>query len=251
MRWRIKFTLLGVAVLFVVRIYTSTQALLFRGVGPASLELLKTPAPLVPSATLLMAALCFSGPAISRSTFTRRNRSSRARSRCCWRAFTWCSWGLWPSWPRSSEATASSHRRRLWYSSRSWCWPFCLQSDRARLMLRQYLSRNFQRPLYDYRKVWMNFTAASASRVEQADLCRSLVRLTADMFQALSVAIWVVDEKKEYLALAASTFLSESKAPRLGPRKARGQRPIDASPGGSSAPNRWTLRQTRPPGPSA
>jgi putative PEP-CTERM system histidine kinase len=61
----------------------------------------------------------------------------------------------------------------------------------------------------------MKFTAASASRVEQADICRSLVRLIADMFQALSVAIWVVDEKKELLALSASTFLAEANAPSL------------------------------------
>src|SRR5438445_13803850 len=32
MRWRIKFTVIGLGVLFVVRAYTSSQALLFRGI---------------------------------------------------------------------------------------------------------------------------------------------------------------------------------------------------------------------------
>jgi putative PEP-CTERM system histidine kinase len=40
-----------------------------------------------------------------------------------------------------------------------------------------------------------------------------------DIFQALSVTIWLVDDKKEQLVFAASTFLSEARAENLRPKK--------------------------------
>jgi putative PEP-CTERM system histidine kinase len=92
-----------------------------------------------------------------------------------------------------------------------------LQSDRVRLRLRRFISRNFQRPLYDYRTVWRKFTEGTASRVEQSDLCRALVRLIADMFQTLSVSIWLVDDQKTTLTLAASTSVSGAKGSGAGP----------------------------------
>jgi putative PEP-CTERM system histidine kinase len=95
-----------------------------------------------------------------------------------------------------------------------------LQSDRVRLQVRRFVSRNFQRPLYDYRTVWGRFTEATTSRVDLTDLCRSLVRLIADMFQALSVSLWLVDENKETLTLAASTSLSDAQASALHPQGA-------------------------------
>jgi putative PEP-CTERM system histidine kinase len=53
--------------------------------------------------------------------------------------------------------------------------------------------------------VWQKFTDATASRVEQADLSRAIAALVADVFQALSVSVWLVNENKDTLLLAAST----------------------------------------------
>jgi len=90
-----------------------------------------------------------------------------------------------------------------------------LQSDRLRMRLGRFVSRHFQRPLYDYRTVWRRFTEGTASQVDQTELCRSLVKLVADIFQCLSVAIWIVDDKNESLVLASSTFLSEARGREL------------------------------------
>ncbi|MEO6246519.1 MAG: XrtA/PEP-CTERM system histidine kinase PrsK, partial [Opitutaceae bacterium] len=80
-----------------------------------------------------------------------------------------------------------------------------LQSDRARLQLRQFVSRNFRRSPYDYRAVWKTFISGTASRVDTADLARALARLTAETCQALSVTIWVADDRRETLKPMAST----------------------------------------------
>src|ERR1019366_4126864 len=94
-----------------------------------------------------------------------------------------------------------------------------LLSDRVRLRLSRFVSRHFQRPLYDYRTVWRRFTEATATCVNQMDLCEVAVKSVTDIFQALSVTIWLVEEQQSELVLAASTFLTESKAEMLRPSK--------------------------------
>ena len=90
-----------------------------------------------------------------------------------------------------------------------------LLSDRVRLNTKRFVSRHFQRPLYDYRTVWRTFTEGTARRVEQPDLCGQIVKLVSETFQALSVTVWLVDDQKENLAFAASTSLFETKASHL------------------------------------
>jgi len=95
-----------------------------------------------------------------------------------------------------------------------------LQSDRVRLHLRRFVSEHFQRPYYDYRIGWKKFTEGTASCVEQTDLSRALVRLIAEIFQVLSVSIWLVDDQKQNLTLAASTVTPRNQAPDQTDRKA-------------------------------
>jgi putative PEP-CTERM system histidine kinase len=86
--------------------------------------------------------------------------------------------------------------------------------------MNRFVSRHFQRPLYDYRTVWRRFTEATASCVSQSDLCQVAVKAVTDIFQALSVTIWLVDEQQPQMLMAASTFLTEAKAETLRPSKA-------------------------------
>ena len=94
-----------------------------------------------------------------------------------------------------------------------------LLSDRVRLHLSRFVSRHFQRPLYDYRTVWRRFTEATAACVNQSDLCQVSVKMVTDLFQSLSVTIWLVDEPQAQLVFMASTFLTEAKAAGLRPGK--------------------------------
>jgi putative PEP-CTERM system histidine kinase len=94
-----------------------------------------------------------------------------------------------------------------------------LLSDRARLRLSRFVSRHFQRPLFDYRTVWRRFTEATASCVNQSDVCQVAVKAVSDIFQSLSVTIWLVDQPQAQLAFAASTFLAEAQADSLRPTR--------------------------------
>jgi putative PEP-CTERM system histidine kinase len=87
-----------------------------------------------------------------------------------------------------------------------------LFSARARLWLKQIISRHFRRPKYDYRKVWMGFTDRTASLVERKPLCNAVVKMISEMFDALSVSLWLLDERRKGLECGGSTVFSEARA---------------------------------------
>ncbi len=68
--------------------------------------------------------------------------------------------------------------------------------------------------------MWRRFTEETASCVKPAELCQAAVKLVTDIFQVLSVTIWLVDDKRENFVFAASTFLSEARAKELQPQSA-------------------------------
>jgi putative PEP-CTERM system histidine kinase len=214
MRWRIKFMLLGVGVLFVVRIYTSSQALMFKGVD-LSIESFN-------SGALLVAGVLIVRALVRAQHFTADVYPSQTILQGSLTVFLA---GLYLLLVGALAKLVSFLGGDTFFAIKAFMalvslvlLAVLLQSDRARLHVRRFVSRNFQRPLYDYRTAWKKFTEGTASRVEQTDLCRSLVRLVADMFQALSVTLWLVDEKKEALVLTGSTSLSETENRNLGPQ---------------------------------
>ncbi len=218
MRWRIKFMLMGIGLLFIVRIYTCTQALLFLGVD-RSLESLD-------SAALWIAALL-----ILRSLFRDRQSSPDIYPShlVLQGSFTvvlvgvyLLIVGLFAKIVASVGGDASFAVKAFVVLVLLVLLAVLVQSDRVRLHVRRFLSRNFNRPSHDYRAVWRKFTEGMASEVEQAGVSRSLAKLVVETFQALSVSVWIVEENKESLTLAASTFLSDNDArPAPSPERVR------------------------------
>ena len=215
MRWRIKFMLIGVGLIFVIRIYTASQGLLFHGIDidfqrlnagmlmlgsllalrslfrddPHHLDVYPSQSVLQGSVTILLAGRYLLIVGLFARTIARLGGS------------------------RVFELEAFLGLVSLVF------FVLLLQSDRLRLKLRRFISRNFQRPLFDYRTIWRRFNEATASQIDQTELCRALVKLMTEVFQALSVAIWLVDEGVQSLALAASTGLSNAEARDLAPNR--------------------------------
>ena len=210
-RWRIKYTLLGTGVLFVTRIYTSCQALLFRGVD-LNIDSINSAALLVGSA--LAARSIFRSRDFEVDVYPSQSVLQGSITVVVAGAYLLLT-GILAKVAASVGGDNAFALKAFVALVAVVALAVLIQSDRARLYLRHFVSRNFNRPLYDYRTVWMKFTEASTSRVAQADLCRAQVKLIAEMFQALSVAIWVTAEKRESMTLEASTFLSEKAAQSL------------------------------------
>jgi putative PEP-CTERM system histidine kinase len=205
-RWRIKFMLLGVGVLFVARIYTSSQILVFRGLN-AALDSIDSGALIV--ATLLILRSFFRAGHFDLDVYPSQSVLQKSVTVLVAGVYLLIIGALAKAVTYFGGDGAFALKAFLVLIALV-ALAVVLQSDHARLQLRKFVSRHFQRPLYDYRTVWQKFTDATASRVEPIDLSRAIAALVADVFQALSVSVWLVNDNKDTLALAASTSTAGS-----------------------------------------
>jgi putative PEP-CTERM system histidine kinase len=210
MRWRIKFMVLGLGVMMAVRFYTSSQGVLF----PA----LRSSFASVNSGALLLGCLLILR-SLWRSPFdvavyppaTNLHQSLAVMVAGVYLLVV----GLFAQVVRLLGQSGSFSMRAFVILVSIVAITAIILSDRVRLHLRRFVSRYLQRPIYDYRTVWRRFTEGTTSRVTGLELCQVSVKLAAEIFQALSVSIWLVDDKQENLEFAASTSLSEAAAEKL------------------------------------
>jgi putative PEP-CTERM system histidine kinase len=227
MRWRIKFMVLGLGLLFVVRFYTASQALalpahiLVNGAG-RSVTGPQSSAAAVNAAALLLGCLL-----MLRSLFREPSKAAVYPSHAnLHKSVTALVAGVYllivgvlSKLVQSLNLPGSFPLKAFLILVALVGVTVLLLSDRVRLYFRRLISRYLQRPLYDYRTVWRLFTEGTANRVTQRELCQASVELAADLFQALSVSIWVLDDKQENLELAASTSVPGPAARKLQPSR--------------------------------
>jgi putative PEP-CTERM system histidine kinase len=214
MRWRIKFMILGLAVLFAARFYTSSQGVLFPALR-SSFASVNSGALLL--GCLLMLRSFWRGPfdvAVYPSS-TGLHKSLAVTVAGVYLLIV----GVFAQLVRFLGQTGSFSLRAFVILVALVAVTALFLSDRVRLHARRFVSRYLQRPIYDYRTVWRRFTEGTASCVAGAELCQVSVKLAADIFQALSVSIWLVDDRQENLNLAASTSLSGATAEKLRPSR--------------------------------
>ena len=80
-----------------------------------------------------------------------------------------------------------------------------LLSDRARQRLDLFVVRHFRKAQHDSVRIWNVFSRSLGSVRDQAGLCAVSARLISETFDVLSAAIWLLDEEKDRLVLRAST----------------------------------------------
>lgn len=212
-RWRIKFLLLGLTVLFVARIYTCTHALTVREFNP-QYEIFNSAA-LVAACVMMISGFRRAGhfqfdvypsPAVIRGSLT-----------VLLAGVYLILVGV------VSRITAYYGAERAFGANALIVLLLLvglvvsLQSTKFRDELRRFVSRNFQRPFYDYRAVWRTFTDNSAIHQNRSDLARAMVRQVADVFQAHAVSLWVVNDERDRLICIGSTAIPESEWRALEP----------------------------------
>ena len=83
-----------------------------------------------------------------------------------------------------------------------------LLSDRLRQKIQRFVSRHFKRPEHDFRRVWLLFTQRTSGVLDRDSVCSIAAKLISETFNVLSVTIWRVDEQNEKLIFGASTALT-------------------------------------------
>jgi len=208
MRWRIKFLVLGLAVVFVARIYVPSQDLLFSGHSLA-LAGLRTGALLI-GCTLMVIAY-FRSDFADVDLYPSRAALHTSLTLVVVGGYLFI------------VGVIAQIVAKMGGSENFQIYPFLmllaivfvgvlLLSDRFRQRMQYLLSRHFNRPQYDSRAIWSYFTQCMSSALDEADLCAGTAKLISSTFNVLSVTIWLSDESKDGLIFAASTSQAQSDA---------------------------------------
>lgn len=208
MRWRMKFLVLGLGLLFVVRLYTGTQALLYQA-SRLSLQV-------VNAAVLCLAGALVAWSLLRTKGFTMDIYPSQAvlhRSLAVLLAGIYLLVvGVLAEVVHALGGTTAFPFKAFLLLVGVVGLSLLVVSDRVRQRTKRWVSRHFRRPLYDYRALWLSFTERTTSLLDEIELCRAFARAISETFEVLSVTVWLLDPRARRLTFAASTSLSETKA---------------------------------------
>jgi putative PEP-CTERM system histidine kinase len=225
LRWRIKFMILGLGALLAVRVYTCSQALLWYSGGVDELFLTLDSVALLLGSLLLLRSFFRAAVEVAvYPSFALLTNSLVVLAAGIYLLVI----GIYAKILPWIGGGASFQEKAFLILVLLVGATLIGLSDRVRLRARQFFSRYFQRPLYDYRTVWRSFTEVITSRVQQEELCAAAVKEVADIFQALSVSIWLIDDKGENLLCAGSTSLSPQQGKDLAPSREESLAVIEA-----------------------
>ncbi|HSU55329.1 MAG TPA: XrtA/PEP-CTERM system histidine kinase PrsK [Candidatus Dormibacteraeota bacterium] len=208
MRWRIKYVLVGVGLLFVIRAYTASQALLFHAFT-FSLQFVDTLGLL---AACLMLLLSLSRKGVFQVNVYPSQSILQG-------SLTVVLAGIYLLLVGALAKIVTAFGGNYAFTLKAFLVLVSLLvlsilffSEKMRLLTRRFVSRHFQRPLYDYRTVWRRFTETTARCVQEDELCAATLRLVSEVFQALSVSIWLVTPSRQKLSFVVSTSLPKTGA---------------------------------------
>jgi len=211
MRWRVKFMIIGLSVIFAARVYNSTQALLFRSLDPALEGVLS-------GATIAGSLLV--GTALFRSHLA--GVDIYLSGSFIFHSFTLLVLGLYfivvgvlAQIVSRFGGTAAFPLKALLILAAFVLLALVVLSDRTRQWARRFVSRHFRRPQYDYRKIWTAFAEQTAPLADNPAFSRNAARMVSGIVEALSVTVWLADEGRNRLAFGGSTSLQASRAREL------------------------------------
>ncbi len=205
-RWKIKFAMLGLGVIFGSRIYTRSQSLLYSGFD-LQLTMVETSA-LLAGCTLMMISLTRQGfgnldiypsRAVLQSSFTLILVGGYL--------FVV---GVLAQVAAALGGVGSFQFQVFLVLAGVAVLAVLLFSDRLRQRLRSFVGRHFRRPQHDSKRLWTTFTLRLSSLTEVKTYGLESVKLLAESFQALSVTLWLRDERMDCLTAVASTAESPS-----------------------------------------
>ncbi len=203
-RWQIKFMIIGLGGIFALRIYTGSQALMFKSIDTSfevvnscsliianililrslfrlkmlSIEIYPSQAVIYSSITIILVGIYFivAGILVNLFKYLGISQALALRVFLIFLAFL----GLF----------------------------VLLLSDRVRHKIRYFISVHMKRPKYDYRKEWMKFTEQTSMITDPGEFCMKVARMISDTLEVLSVTVWLFDETNYRLKPAGSTVFS-------------------------------------------
>jgi len=208
MQWRIKFLILGLAVIFGARIYTRSQALVYSGHNNSLTEV---------EAIGLLVGCALLGAGYFRSGFREIDvYPSRAVLQTSITVSLVGGYlfviGVLAQIVASYGGATSFQLQAFLVLVAIALLAVFLLSEKIRQRIRRFVSRHFSRPQYDFRSIWTRFTQSTSNTIDDPTLCAASAELISETFNVLSVGVWLFDEEKSKLRLEASTSRARTTA---------------------------------------
>jgi putative PEP-CTERM system histidine kinase len=204
MRWRTKFMIIGLAVIFVVRIYTLSQKLLFSKFDLTLID--------------IETAALFIGCALITISYLRNGISEidvyPSHSVLQGTVTVLLAGGYlfvvgFLAQIIAFFGGAGSFKTQAFVVLLGIAGlAVLLLSERLRQKIKRVVSRHFKRPQHDFRKVWLLITQRMSGVLDPDSVCSIAAKLISETFNVLSVTIWRFDEQKQRLVFGASTAVS-------------------------------------------
>jgi putative PEP-CTERM system histidine kinase len=216
MRWRIKFVVLGLLVIFAARVYTRSQAVLFTGTNLA-LAGIEAGALLLGCIFMTVAYARTGLPEIDVYPSQAVLRSSVTLLFVGTYLFVV---GVLARAVGYLGGVESFDAQALLVLVGMAALAVLLLSDRLRQRIHTFTARHFKKGRHDVLQVWRLFSREMASVKDQAGLCAVFTRLLSQTFSALTVTIWLIEENGVYMVFGASTLQSRDETLGVGTKLA-------------------------------
>ncbi len=204
MRWRIKFMILGLAVIFATRIYTLSQMMLF---SEFDLTLVDIEAGALIIGCVLIAVSYFRNGMAELDVYPSHSVLQGTVTLLLAGGYLFAI-GLLGQLIAFLGGAGSFRTQAFLILPGIAGLAVLLLSERFRQNIKRFVSRHFKRPQHDFRKVWLLFTQRISGILDRDSVCLVAAKLISETFNVLSVTIWRVDEQDERLVFGASTALN-------------------------------------------
>ena len=204
MRWRIKFMILGLAVIFATRIYTLSQMMLF---SEFDLTLVDIEAGALIIGCVLIAVSYFRNGMAELDVYPSHSVLQGTVTLLLAGGYLFAI-GLLGQLIAFLGGAGSFRTQAFLILPGIAGLAVLLLSERFRQNIKRFVSRHFKRPQHDFRKVWLLFTQRISGILDRDSVCSVAAKLISETFNVLSVTIWRVDEQDERLVFGASTALN-------------------------------------------
>ena len=203
-RWQIKFAILGAGILFVVRVYTSAQALLFSALSTEVFAL--------NGIILVLANILLIISAVRNRLRDVRVYVSQDVLRGSLTLILICIYLLVVG--VFAKAIVYFGVRNALFENGLLVFlamlgiAVLLLSEKRRYRIRRFVHLHFKRPYYDYQKIWTDFTKKTSSLIDIDRVSAAIVETVSEVFSTSRVSIWLIGENRDKPTVAASTSLS-------------------------------------------
>ena len=201
MRWRMKYVVLGLAVIFGGHLYVQSQAVLYSAynAGLSGIE-----------SSALLIGCGFLALAYARAGFYEGDvYPSRAVLRSSFTALIVGAYlfiiGVLAQVARRFGGAESFQFQALVVLLGMAGLAVLLLSDRLRQHVHEFVVRHFGKAQHDSVQLWAEFSRRLAHVTDEAHLCASSSQFVSEAFEVLSVTVWLIDARSGRLAARGST----------------------------------------------